>query len=677
MGLVIIQKRSNSGGGGDNDLSGLIDNSITRFIIPDGITQIRNSLCSNSNYLSYVSIPKSVHTIGSNAFSECFYLKDIVLPGGQGAYIAFNEGAFYYIGRYVDDVQFDVNLDYDSTHPSSISNRVFQCSKIRSLSGLFTGFGQYACSQCDLLESIDIFLNKGFFGAYCFYRTSYVSCFNLDKNSIVNGILANVFYDFGNKREDPANHVFIFDFRNSLFMSIGNNVFYSSDTSHRCSYEDIYFPVYLYSIGQNAFCNGEFCNYYFTSDEPSAFASSNNPFAGCIDYNIFVPYNSIMKYKNNWINTSSAYINGWAQENTFERDDILPKSNKEGYSLTWYDDKSLTHEINVVSDPSVELYCVPGNAVDFFNIVDICSYGCEIEITDGTNIYNIGDMVPANTRLTISAVPNTTGWQPYLFNVNGSNFISGSSITLTEPLFVYAIYYDGINMPISNTFGDNDWNIIRCVVRCGLASTFNWSVGDTKTISLSDGYGDIVYRISDMDNNRYQIAHSNQYSKIVLEPINTINYRAEYSVGGVEGNNGGFAFSKMRVITLNDNILPIFPNDVRKNMSNVIVFSGIGGSTSSGINESENKLFLMSETEMYSSAVYSIGTAESPAGQFDYYVSHNTASDRKKRFSDNGSFVYYWLRSPQRGGSSFLAMNPYGYVYTGGSNHYIAPCFAI
>ena len=99
----------------------------------------------------------------------------------------------------------------------------------------------------------------------------------------------------------------------------------------------------------------------------------------------------------------------YAIENTFINGQVLPIYNTEGYALTWYSDKSLTTQITTVSDASVELYCSVGNTVEAYQIESIVLWDCTVVITDGVNIYSQGDMIPANTVLTITAQPITSG----------------------------------------------------------------------------------------------------------------------------------------------------------------------------------------------------------------------------------------------------------------------------
>lgn len=227
---------------------------------------------------------------------------------------------------------------------------------------------------------------------------------------------------------------------------------------------------------------------------------------------------------------------------------------------------------------------------------------------------------------------------------------------------------------VDPVFANNDWATIRKAVRSGnIPST--WVVGDTKDITLSNGQT-ISYRIADKQAGRYALADGSGFSNMVLEPITQIsNLTAKMNTSGF--NNGGFAQSEMRTVTL-INVLTLFPTDVQDAMSEVMVLSGTGDGSTSGTSSSANKIFLAAEMELFASRLYSIGNAECPLGQFDYYKTHNNNSDRiKKR---DGSANSYWLRSPGSGGSTifcYVSDNGYANSYNAVKAMGVAPFFAI
>lgn len=239
----------------------------------------------------------------------------------------------------------------------------------------------------------------------------------------------------------------------------------------------------------------------------------------------------------------------------------------------------------------------------------------------------------------------------------------------------YVPYYDG---PISieeeiiekealkPVMADNEWADIFDAFKNDSAPD-TWQVGDTKPLTLLDGTTYTI-RLCDKQAGRYQYSDGSGSSKAVFEFVelvklgSTITFRMNYS----NTNANGWASSYMRGTTI-PNFETFLPEDILAAIGRVNVLSGKGSSTTSGTASSANKLFVPAEMEMFSSRTYSIGSAECPLGQFDYYKAHNTNADRIKKQLGSTSGSTYWLRSPNSG-------DPYCFsaVYYDGSASYAA-----
>ena len=257
------------------------------------------------------------------------------------------------------------------------------------------------------------------------------------------------------------------------------------------------------------------------------------------------------------------------------------------------------------------------------------------------------------------------GW--YTSETGGQEVTFPFTPTGNTTIYARVVQYDPV-------FGNNNWATIRSVVRSGNIPA-TWAVGDTKDITLSDGQT-LSYRIADKQAGRYALADGSGSSNMVLEPIDLIsNQQAAMNTG--ESNGGGFAQCEMRTVTL-VNVLDLFPTEVQNAMSEVLVLSGIGNNTTSGISSSANKLFLAADMELYPNKNYSIGLEECPLGEFDYYKAHATSAYRiKKR---NGSAIAYWVRSPRSSSNTnFCDITNGGQPsHNSAKNAYgIAPFFAI
>lgn len=67
------------GGEWETMLAGVIDGSVTRLVIPEGTTRIRNNLFSSCTGLTNVTIGNGVTSIGNSAFSDCTGLETITI----------------------------------------------------------------------------------------------------------------------------------------------------------------------------------------------------------------------------------------------------------------------------------------------------------------------------------------------------------------------------------------------------------------------------------------------------------------------------------------------------------------------------------------------------------------------------------------------------------------------
>ena len=226
---------------------------------------------------------------------------------------------------------------------------------------------------------------------------------------------------------------------------------------------------------------------------------------------------------------------------------------------------------------------------------------------------------------------------------------------------------------------NNDWATINAVFKAGNAAKY-WKVGDTKSITSKSGKT-YTTRIADMQSGRYDYADGSGSSKGVLEFVElyNLNGTTSWRMNTSDTNTGGWANSYLRNTTL-PTLLADLPDDMVGAISEVSVLSGTGGDTSSGTSSSTNKIFIPAEIEIFDAKHYSIGIAESPLGQFDYYKAHNTDADRIKRFVGTTNADYYWLRSPQSGSSEhFCIVTNSGHInsYYASNVCGVGLCFAI
>ena len=129
-------------------------------------------------------------------------------------------------------------------------------------------------------------------------------------------------------------------------------------------------------------------------------------------------------------------------------------------------------------------------------------------------------------------------------------------------------------------------------------------------------------------------------------------YDTKYQMNNNSTNSGGWTSCAMRSTHL-PAILALMPAAVQSGIREVNKLTSAGG-TSTKIKTTADKLFLLSETEMYSKKQYSTG---GEGTKYDYY----NGSDRMVK-KQNGNAVVWWERSPNAGDTeSFCGIGANGY----------------
>ena len=232
---------------------------------------------------------------------------------------------------------------------------------------------------------------------------------------------------------------------------------------------------------------------------------------------------------------------------------------------------------------------------------------------------------------------------------------------------------------------ETSWEKIREIVLTGNASRY-WNIGDTKSITSKSGKNYTI-RLADLQNGRYEYSDGSGSSKAVFEFVecynlnNTIGYR----MNPTDTNVGGWAASEMRSQTM-PMLLADLPDDMVAVMSQVKVLSSIGGRNKTDTSSSNNTLFIPATIELFDNKEDSIGLAESPLGQFDYYKANNIGSARIKYVVGETTMTpshakLYWNRSPYAYGSNAFCgveqLGDWDLSDAHYSNFAIAPIFAI
>lgn len=144
---------------------------------------------------------------------------------------------------------------------------------------------------------------------------------------------------------------------------------------------------------------------------------------------------------------------------------------------------------------------------------------------------------------------------------------------------------------------------------------------------------------------------------ITFQMVDCLN--TTYSMNGSNTNSGGWNGSTMRTSTM-ATLLNQLPAALKNVLKSVNKLSGTGGGSTSGTQTTHDKLFLLSEVEIFGTTTYSV------PGEGTQYAYYKAGNSKVKKV--NGSAYYWWERSPYSGDT-----NPFCCVsYNGGSASYIS-----
>lgn len=683
-----------------NDLDGIVDGTLTSFTMPSGKVTIKQYRFCQFTSLTYANLG-AVQTVEQYAFDGCNNAE----CAPPNTITTVGQYAFRNLGRNKS------GFEFNPVSPCAVATYGFNGARITKLSGTFTSLASYCFAACSWLTSVDItastvsdyaFQNatamtslkisiNGAVGAYAFYGCTKVATCEIDADSVITSLGNYAFSRFAGARTNASENIITLDLRKSTFTTVPQYGFGgdNASTSNRNQYMKILLPSTVTTVSSYAFRYVDNVDIYFNTKKPATL-SATNCFSNATNFNLFVPFANINAYKTatNWT-AQVSHIKGYAAAGTFAVGDTLPDLNAEGYELTWYSDKACTNEVTTVTDADAELYCLAGDEKLGYGITSIAAVGCTVSVTDSNGkSYTVGAGIRIGTVLTITGMPTTEGDIVYMFTVNGENFTSGDTFTITDAdISITAIYWDGENLPILPTFADNSWTMIKEAFRTGLALQF-WSVGDIKPVISKSGKTYHI-RISDRTVGRYNIVGGGTTNGVLefVECYN-LNNKISWAINATAKESywtgGGYALSDMANIYLQE-IFNDLPDDLQAAMSEIELseYSYTQPTPRAGT----HKLFLPAETEVFANRHYSAeGTTGYPKyEQFEYYAAIKTADgstcpERQKCDVGTTNTRYWWLRSPCSGDSSYFCGVNGGGSYSYISANYasgVSPCFAI
>lgn len=210
-------------------------------------------------------------------------------------------------------------------------------------------------------------------------------------------------------------------------------------------------------------------------------------------------------------------------------------------------------------------------------------------------------------------------------------------------------WFTGIQYPWEDNFSDNTWAQIIEVCQKGIVPA-TWKVGNQKAMTI----GGSTYMIDIIGILHDDYADGSGKAPLTFQLHDC--YKYVYEINSSGGSVGGWKECKMRTTRL-PTLLALMPSEVQAAIREVRKLSS-AGNNSETIEATNDKLFLLSEVEIFGTTTYS---AAGEGTRYEYY--ENGGSTLKPRVQVSGA-TYWWERSPRIDlVSRFCCVNDVGDAY--------------
>ena len=210
-----------------------------------------------------------------------------------------------------------------------------------------------------------------------------------------------------------------------------------------------------------------------------------------------------------------------------------------------------------------------------------------------------------------------------------------------------------LNDNFKDNFSDNEWSDIIAACQSRRVPK-SWVVGNSKTMTING----VDYQIDIIGKNHDDYSDGSGKAPLTFQLHDC--YGETKKMNSSNTNSGGWTSCAMRSTHL-PAILALMPTEVQNGIREVNKMTS-AGSQSATINTTADKLFLLSEIEIFGSASYS---KSGEGTQYDYYKAGNS---KVKNYS--GSANPWWERSPNGSVSTyFCRVYSYGNANYGGANN--------
>ena len=227
--------------------------------------------------------------------------------------------------------------------------------------------------------------------------------------------------------------------------------------------------------------------------------------------------------------------------------------------------------------------------------------------------------------------PTELGDWTIVFTYNGSQKTKVYTLEVIGIVYVYPFV-------VGATLEATSWDNIAAVSKFGQAPNY-WKVGDKKNITVNG----VTYaaQIIGFDHDTLTTADgSRTKAGITFQLVDCLN--TTYSMNGSNTNVNGWRGSTMRTSTM-ATLLNQLSSDLKSVLKFVNKVTSVGNNNS-GLETTSDKLFLLSEIEVFGATQYSCA---GEGKQYEYYTAGNSTIKKV-----NGSASYWWERSPYGGGTN-------------------------
>lgn len=191
---------------------------------------------------------------------------------------------------------------------------------------------------------------------------------------------------------------------------------------------------------------------------------------------------------------------------------------------------------------------------------------------------------------------------------------------------------------LKDNFADNDWASIIAACHSGSVPS-SWVVGNSKTMTING----TSYQV-DIIGKNHDTYTAGGKAPLTFQLHDC--YADTKAMNSSNTNSGGWKNSAMRTTHL-PAILALMPTEVQNGIREVSKKASVGGASST-IETVSDKLFLLSEIEIFGATTYS---AAGEGTQYDYYKAGNSKVKRR-----SGLAASWWERSPYASNSTSVCL---------------------